>query len=218
MKKLFVSLFAVITLGLSVTAQDSSKTKKEQIWSMKAAYKGDKKGHKKEMKELNLSEDQKKELIANREEARVKKAAIQNDKTLTETERNAKLAELHKEQKARKNAVLTPEQKEKLAQSKQQHRQEQKQHAEKKRAQMKSELGLSDEQAGKLKDQEKSNHAKMKAIKEDNSLDEAAKKKKMEELKTSAAAERKAVLTPDQQKKMEEIKKEKHAKRGKTSK
>lgn len=209
MKKLFVSVFALTAISLSVAAQDTTKTKKQDIREMKAAYKDGKQHHKEKMAELNLTEDQKKEMMANRDEFRTKASAIKNDKNLSEAERNRKMEALHKEQKEKRQALLTPEQKEKVAQQKQQHKEEAKDKAEKRMGELKTQLSLSDDQVTKWKELEKSNHAKMKAIDSDPSLDAKAKEQKREELRTHTTAQRKTILTPEQDKKFEEMKKDK---------
>ncbi len=205
MKKIFVSILAIIVISSSVAAQDTTKTTKQNVGT---PHPKAKKHREEARKELNLTETQKKALIANRLEARSKTTAIENDKNLTEAQKREKLEALHKEQKEKKDALLSTEQKAKLEQAKVKHRQEEKEQAEKRRAMMKEKLSLTDEQDAKLNELAKANEAKMKAIRENPSLDAEAKKKQMQELREHAAEERKAILTPEQQKKLEEMKKE----------
>jgi len=47
-----------------------------------------------------------------------KKEDINNDKTLTDAQKKDKLKELHKEKKEKTNAILTPEQREKMKEQK----------------------------------------------------------------------------------------------------
>jgi len=66
------------------------------------------------MRELNLSKEQKAKLKAVKQSGKDKKAAIENDNTLTAAEKENKLKMLHKEQAKNTMTVLNEEQKAKL--------------------------------------------------------------------------------------------------------
>lgn len=87
MKKMFLSVLAMAVISLSVSAQDSTSSKKEHNNSMKAAHRGGKDDKKEMMKDLDLSVDQKKEMKENREEFKTKIAAIDQDKSLSEAQK-----------------------------------------------------------------------------------------------------------------------------------
>ena len=70
------------------------------------------------MKELNLTKEQQGQMKELHETMKQKKEDIRNDQTLTEAQKKAKMKELHKEQKEKINAILTPEQKEKMKEQK----------------------------------------------------------------------------------------------------
>ena len=206
MKKLFVLFFAAISISLSVVAQDSTATRKGDIKSMKAAYKGGKQHHKDNIKELNLTAEQKKEIKESRAEYKSKVTALEKDQNMTEAEKNEKKASLKKEQRSATQSLLTPDQKTKMAEQKMKDKQEVKDNAQKRMADMQTELSLSDDQVTRLKALEVTNHAKMKAIKKDKTMDETTKKQQMDALKTNAEAQRRNILSADQLKKMDEAK------------
>src|SRR5690349_22762195 len=103
MKKIFYLITCMLLVGSMANAQknDSAKNKKsEQI-----------------AKELNLSPDQKKQVDGIHADTRKQKEAIENDKSLTEDQRQQKIKELKKQERSKMNAVLTPEQREKIKQT-----------------------------------------------------------------------------------------------------
>ena len=102
-----------------------------------------------------------------------------------------------------------------MAENRKEAKKDSKEHAEKRMTEMKTALALSDEQVQQLTALDVSNHAKGKAIREDASLDEAAKKQKMAELGDLADERRQAILTPEQMKKMKEMKGAKKQHKGK---
>ena len=83
---------------------------------------------------------------------------------------------------------------------------------------VKEKLGLSDEQAEKLKTQNDGYRAKIKAIQENTTLSEDQKKEQMKTARERAATERKSQLTPEQIKKMEEMRKERMGAKNKKGK
>ena len=205
MKKLFVSIFALLAVSFSISAQESTPAQQERQES-KAAYRGSKKDKKDKLAALHLTPDQKKELKENRAEYKAKLAALDKDQTLSETERNAKKAALKKEKKSGTQALLTPQQREQMKAAKMQDRKEDKAHAEKRLSDMKKELALSDEQVTQLRAFDVSYHAKIKGIRNDNSLDETTRAKQIEGAKQANETRRRSILTADQVKKLDAMK------------
>lgn len=84
-------------------------------------------------------------------------------------------------------------------------------HAEKgkKFDKMKAKLGLSDDQAAKIKANRAAFHEKKKAIKENKSLSESQKKEQIKALAQQKKESMKSILTPEQQEKMKKAKKQK---------
>lgn len=69
-----------------------------------------------ERPDLDLSQEQKAQVKQIREEAREKMQALRNDSSLSPEERQARMQALRKETHEKMDAVLTPEQREKLKQ------------------------------------------------------------------------------------------------------
>jgi hypothetical protein len=205
MKKIFVVISAMLAVVFSVSAQEKQELKQYKKDVYKSHHKG---ANHMDLAELNLTEDQKKQLKSNREEFRTKMQALDKEENITVKEMKTRKAALHKEQKAKNDAIFTPEQKEKIAKAKLKHEEEAKQHAEKRLERMKTELSLTDDQVAKLKIQDENTRSQMKAIRDNESLDHSAKREQMMALMNTAKEQRKAVLTQDQLKKMEESKKD----------
>jgi len=72
------------------------------------------------LQDLNLTKEQKVKIKDIRQDAKTKKEAIENDSTLTETQKAQKLQELKKETSAEVDNILTDEQKAKKKQMRQQ--------------------------------------------------------------------------------------------------
>ena len=75
---------------------------------------------------------------------------------------------------------------------------------------MKERLGLTDEQQAKLQSTREAMQEKVKAIKENKSLDEAAKREKIRALMQERKENLKSILTEEQLKKMKEGHKGQH--------
>lgn len=191
--------------------------KHEKDGMRKQHHKGGK-HHDKMMKTLNLTDAQKTQMKANREEYKKQMQALKQDQNITVKEMNARKAALRQQQKTRMEALLTPDQKSKMAQAKLQREADAKQRSEKKLDKMMLKLGLSDDQVNRLRVQRESTHAQMKTIRENESLSPELKKQQMMALKNSAKEEHKRILTAEQLKKMEASKqhsKDKDRKRSK---
>jgi len=199
MKRLAMILLAVSAITFSASAQDKKEIK---------GHHG-KKHHGRDMmaKQLNFSEDQKKQAKANREDFRKKMQELNKLENITVKEQRERKAALLKEQKAKMDNLLTAEQKTKLAQLKAEKKQKHAAHMAKRMDKMKSELGLSEAQVAQLKSQREATGAKMKAIKENEGLSREQKKEQMMALKSESKAAHQKIFTADQLKKLEEMKK-----------
>lgn len=110
MKKLILMLLIVAAAGISSYAQDSTRTYNKSRAGREKAYQQ----RKNQMDQLNLTQDQKDKMKKMREDSKVKREQIMNDKTLTADQRKAKLSELMKANRDERNSILTDEQKAKL--------------------------------------------------------------------------------------------------------
>ena len=205
MKKILVSIFALAAITFSATAQEKRETKHDKG----AMHQRNGKGNQKEMmKDLNLSDAQKAQMKANQEDFRNQMKALDANETISVKDMKEKKKALHEQQKAKMESILTAEQKSKLAESRSKMQAERSAMGAKRMEKMKTALGLSNEQASKLKASNEVVHAKMKAIKDNESLSQEARKEQMKAIKESAKAERKNILTAEQMKKMEEMRKD----------
>jgi Spy/CpxP family protein refolding chaperone len=73
-------------------------------------------------KELGLTDDQKSQMKTIHQDARKQAQAIKNDSSLSADQKKAKMKELHEQTMAKSEAILTPEQKQKMEQLKAEHK------------------------------------------------------------------------------------------------
>ena len=188
-------------VGLSASAQERREMK-GQKHGMHHGQKGDM------MKDLNLTDAQKAQMKADRENYKAKMEALKKDENITVKEMKARQKAIHDEQKAKMQALLTPEQKAKIASDRANMETKRKAMDGQRAEVMKEKLGLSNEQAEKLKAQNQEAHSKIKAIQDNESLTMDQKKEQMKAVKEASKAQRKNILTAEQIKKMEEMKKD----------
>ncbi|MEO8412460.1 MAG: hypothetical protein ABI472_02325 [Ginsengibacter sp.] len=110
MTKYLAGLISFFIINLSAGAQVQRETNPTQ----NTATVTQKKNKKEISKELNLTREQRRQLKDFRQSAKQKKEEIDNDTSLTDTQKQDKLRHLRMEQKEKLNTILTPEQKEKL--------------------------------------------------------------------------------------------------------
>lgn len=204
MKSIVVTLLALATLSFSANAQQ----KREFRHHDQERGGMHKRHHKIEMaKQLNFTEAQKQQAKANREEFKRKMQELNKNENITVKEMRDRKEALVKEQKAKMNALLTSEQKAKLEQLKADRKQKSDERFGKHMDKMRSKLGLTDDQVSQLKAQRESMQAKMKALKENESLTREQRRDQFLALKEEAKEAHKKILTAEQLKKMEEMKK-----------
>ena len=187
--------------GFSASAQERREMK-GQKHGMHQGQKGDM------IKDLNLTDAQKVQLKADRETYKAKMEALRKDENITVKEMKAREKAIHDEQKAKMQALLTPEQKAKIASDRANMDTKRKAMDAQRAEEMKEKLGLSNEQAEKLKAHNQETHSKIKAIQDNESLTMDQKKEQMIAVKEASKAQRKNILTAEQLRKMEEMKKE----------
>lgn len=204
MKKVLIPLIALLALTVSVNAQHKM---------------GKQKHHQKGMmvKELNFSEDQKKQAKAINEDARKKMQELNKNESITVKEMRDRKAAIQKERKTKIDGLLTAEQKAKQTQLRAEHKAKKEAEYAKRLDKMKANLNLTDEQVAKLKSQRAATHAKAEQIKSNGSLSREQKKEQMMALKAEAKEQHNKIFTPEQLKKKEEMKKA-HGDKGRTRK
>ena len=211
MKKIIAFTFILASIGLTSVAQVERKQS-----DVKKSYgmKGHKGQGKKMMGNLNLTEEQKATLKAEREASKAQLDAIRNDASLSETQKQEKAKAIREAQKGKMQSLLTPAQKEQMEQNKKEAKERGKQKAEKKKEMMGKrkdafkDLNLSNDQGENLKSHNQAVHEKMKAVKSNTSLSAEQKKAEMKNIRQWSKDERAKILTAEQLKKMEEMKKD----------
>ena len=197
MKKLLIPLIAIFALTATANAQG------------KMGKKGHHQHHQKEMmaKQLNFSEDQKKQAKIINEDSRKRMQELNKNESITVKEMRDRKAAIQKEKKTKMDGLLTAAQKTKQTQLKAEQKVKHEERYAKHLNKMKTKLNLSDEQVTKLKAQRSSMQAKAAKIKNNESLSRAQKKEQMMALKAEAKDQHNKIFTPEQLKKREEMKK-----------
>lgn len=197
MKKLLIPLIAIFALTATVNAQD------------KMGKKGHHHKHQKGMmaKQLNFSEDQKKQAKTINEDSHKKMQELNKNESITVKEMRDRRAAIQKERKTKMDGLLTAEQKTKMTQLKAERKVKNEAGYAKRLDKMKTNLNLTDEQVTKLKAQQAANHAKAQQIKNNESLSREQKKAQMMALKTQTKDEHNKIFTAEQLKKKEEMRK-----------
>jgi hypothetical protein len=157
------------------------------------------------MKGINFSEAQKAQLKANRESSKQQMLELNKNDNITVKEFRARKEAIYKSQKEQMDQLLTPEQKNQLAQNKIEQQKKHEMNAAKRMEKMKTNLNLSDDQMNQLKANRHASQAKIKSIKENNQLSQTEKKAQLMALKEAHKKNIQQVLTPEQMSKMEEI-------------
>jgi protein CpxP len=198
MKKIVVSIIALGCFILSATAQDKMDM-----------HHGD--HHQKEMmiKQLNLTADQQKQLAADHKKIKAQMIALNKDESISVKDYRDKKFALQKERKADFMAILTPDQKTKLTQLKQERRTKMQTMTDKRLDKMKLELNLSNEQVATIKANRQATMAKVAAVLQNDSLNRTDLKAQLTAIKDANKGNMKTVLTPDQYTKWQELRKEK---------
>ena len=198
MKKILISLIALLVLTVSVNAQDKMVKKVHHHHK-----------HEKDMmaKQLNFTDAQKTQAKAIKEDSRKKMQELNKNESITVKEQRDRKATITKERKTKMDGLLTAEQKTKQSQLKAEHKAKKEAGYAKHLDKMKTNLNLSDDQVAKLKTQRTANHAKGEQIKNNESLSREQKKLQMTALKTEAKSQQNKIFTAEQLKKKEEMKK-----------
>lgn len=151
-------------------------------------------------KDLNLSDEQKKQLKEVNENYRKQIADIRNNKSLSADEVKTKSNELRKELAGKRQALLTSEQKTQIADR----RKDLTAKARNGRgmAQMQKGLGLTADQSTKMQANRKDFSEKVKTIRADKNLTNTQKQEQIKELSKQNREAMKSILTPEQLEKM----------------
>ena len=197
MKKILVSVIAFGCFILSATAQDKMD-------------RHDHLHHQREMviKQLNLTPDQQKQLDANRANFKTQMIALNKDESITVKEYRDKKYALRKEQKEDFMKLLTPDQKTKLIQIRQDMKAKADTMAIKRLDRMKLKLNLSNEQIATIKANRQAARSKIEALMQNDSLSRTDKQAQLMAIRDANKDSMKTVLTADQYNKWEDMKKQ----------
>jgi Spy/CpxP family protein refolding chaperone len=209
MKKLFNTLLLVTVLAAGAQAQEKQAIKGQRSETARKHLRHQKMDA---MKQLNLSQAQKDQLKAIREDSRKQVDALKANRQLTLQQYDEKRSAIVREQKAKADAVLTSEQKNKLEQIKAEKEQKREASFNKRMDGMQAKLGLSAQQTQQLKSIHDNHDARAKAIHNDPKMTIDQKKDAMRNLQQSTKAEREKVLTDEQRQKMQAMKGERRQK------
>ena len=154
---------------------------------------------------LHFSDQQKQQLKDINSQYRKQLTDLNKNLDITVREQHAKLADLRKSHLQQVEALYTPEQKTQIQKMKDERKQMAEVNAKARAEKMKIRLGLSDDQAQKLKDLRTATASKMKDLRSNQSLSTDQKREQIRKIIAEQKEQMKSVLTPDQQKQMEQM-------------
>lgn len=198
---LTIALLAIFALGISAVAKD------RPVQSGKAGIHQNAVGE----KGLGLTADQKTKIqtILQKYRTDVRDAIKSN---LTKDEKKAKIQSLHEQAKADIMALLTPDQQQKAQQSGIIDKMLSPGGEREMRLMMVlKQLNLTDQQKAAVKDIFAKTKDQAKAIQDDTTLDQAAKRAKLAELRKATLTQVQQLLTPEQTAKLQELLKDRSA-------
>ncbi|HEY9362266.1 MAG TPA: hypothetical protein VIQ00_03310 [Chitinophagaceae bacterium] len=205
MKKI-ITMTAILFLAVASTQAQDTKANHQKDHQRHGKMMEKHKGQK--MDQLNLTDAQKQQMKANQENYKKQLAELKKNDNITVKEYRSQMETLKKQQRQKMQNLLTTEQKSQLEKNRQQRAAQYGAMAKQRNDQMKTQLGLTDEQAKKLADIRKDNAEKMRSIHENTTLDHAAKQEQMKALKEQQKEATKSILTPEQLQKMKDQKKD----------
>jgi len=199
MKKLILSA-AVLSIAFAVQAQEIPDRKTDRPHMMERK----KQHHGMEFQKLNLTEDQKAQFKTQNESFRKQMEELKKNDNITVKEWREKAESLRKTHKSGLQNILTADQKAQVEKMKAEAKQKHTDMARKKGENMKTRLGLSDDQAAKMEFNRKEMGEKMKVLRENSSLTELQKREQMKELMKKQRESMKSILTEEQLNKLKE--------------
>ena len=213
MKRIITSAL-VIMLAISAAQAQTTPDK----------HPGQKKEHKQAFKDLNLSPDQKARLQSIREDFKKQSADLKNNTSLSAEEKKNRRKTLHEQFRTQSAAVLTPAQKEQMANMKGEWKEKNKDAKRGGQARagkdnrmqrgqgLQTELGLTSDQQQKMEQIRTDFRNRFSSLRSDNALTQEQKKAKMQELIKQQQDQMKSILTPEQIQKMESLRQQRNKK------
>lgn len=205
MKKLIIVATACLLAVAAVHAQTPSGTATKESTTQVHHKHGKKhgrhhfKGHRGgALAHLKLTDDQRKQARTISENYQKQATALKAQDNLTMGEYKKQMAALQAGRKQQMEQLLTAEQKQQLAQQKVKGAERRKAQSEARMAKMKSKLNLTNDQVAKLQQQRNDLKTQLKAIHENQSLDQTAKREQARALVQKQKDNFKSVLTQEQ--------------------
>ena len=176
MKKIILSAL-VLSLAVAVKAQEIPERKGERPMMMNGKHKGHHPMAGIEMQKLNLTDAQKEQFKTQRESFRKQMEELKKNDNITVKEWKSRMETLKKDQKTKMQGILTNDQKAQLEKMKVEQKAMGEIDAKARMEKMKLHLGLTDEQAAKMNKNHTEMAAKMKALREDDKMDNEKEKR-----------------------------------------
>ncbi len=202
MKKTIVALALIITAAFSVQAQQPGDVGKQQHHRHFRKHEGGDRLAKK----LNFTDAQKQQLKDMNSAYQKKLADLKKHDEISVKEFKSQMHALRQEHRQQFTALLTPVQKDQLANWKQERKDKAKERATARAEKMKTKLGLTDAQANQLKEMRTGTMAKIKSIKEDKGLSADQKHEQIKGLVIQQKDQLKTILNPEQLQQLEQMK------------
>ena len=202
MKKIIVSML-LFSLVLAAKAQEIPERKHERPM-MQERHQGRPHMQGMDIKQLNLTDAQKEQFKTQRESFRKQMEELKKNDNITVKEWKSRMETLKKDQRTKMQGILTSDQKAQLEKMKAEHKAMNEIDAKARMEKMKLHLGLTDEQAAKMKKSHTEMAEKMKALREDDKMDAEKKKEQMHDLMKKQKEQMKSILTEEQMKKFQE--------------
>lgn len=211
MKKLILLLAAGIIATAAADAQTpdaagNNKTTAQQHphrggGKHKHGHRHGRRGHKpggRSVAHIRMTDMQRQQARTINEDYRKQVVALRAQDNITMGDYKKQLSSLQAAHKEKLQQLLTADQKQELAQQKTQRQEWAQQRSAAQLDRMKTRLNLSDDQVAKLKQQQTDLHTKIAAIRENQSLDESAKRQQVQALMQQRKDNLKSVLTKEQ--------------------
>ena len=205
MKRTIVSLAVMVIAAISVNAQQPDKPMKAEHQQHFRHYR-----HGMLAEKLNFSDAQKQQLKTINSDYHNKMMELKKHDEITVKEYKSQMSALRKEHMTQMQALLTPAQKDQLAKMKEKRMEMAKVNAGARAEKMKIKLGLSDAQAGQLKEARTNMVAKIKSIHTDNSLTQDQKREQIKSLVMQQKDQLKTILTPAQLEQLQQMRSQHH--------
>lgn len=200
MKKIILSAL-VLSLAFAVKAQEIPDRKSEKPGMM---HKQRHHGGMDQLKNLNLTEEQKAKFKSQNETFRNQMAELKKNENITVKEWKEKAESIRNAHKEAMKNILTTEQKAKMQKMREEEKAKHEEMAKKMGDRIKTDLNLTAEQSAKLESNRNAVRDEMTKIRENKALTEQQKREQMMQLHKKQKENLKSILTPEQLEKMKE--------------